>query len=115
MADLRALLRHQDDTSTLCSTMPVGLGPSHHRHRHTIADPKSTVLNPAGGDTRLRHMTRVIMEAFAALSPERVQAVKEHEKSPGHMGQLRAVLKHRRGAAVRSLSADERIATLPCS
>ena len=52
-------------------------------------------MNLAGGDTRLRHMTRVIMEAFAALSPEQVQAVKDHEKSPGHMGQLRAVLKHR--------------------
>ncbi len=48
-------------------------------------------------------MTRVIMEAFAALSPEQVQAVKDHEKAPGHMGQLRAVLKHRRGAATQLL------------
>ncbi len=46
-------------------------------------------------------MTRVIMEAFAALTPEQVQAVKDHEKAPGHMGQLRAVLKHRRGAAAQ--------------
>ena len=41
-------------------------------------------------------MTRVIMEAFAALSPEQTQAVKDHQKSPGHNGQLRAVLMHRR-------------------
>ena len=67
-----------------------------------VFDP-TPVRNLPGSDTRLRHMTRVIMEAFAALSPEQVQAVKDHEKAPGHMGQLRAVLKHRQGAAEQCL------------
>ena len=40
-------------------------------------------------------MTRVIMDAFGALSPEQTQAVKDHQKSAGHKGQLRAVLMHR--------------------
>ncbi len=48
------------------------------------------------GQTRLRHMRNVIMDAFAALSPEQTQAVKDHQQSPGHKGQLRAVLMHRR-------------------
>ena len=47
------------------------------------------------GETRLRHMRNVIMDAFAALTPEQTQAVKDHQQSPGHKGQLRAVLMHR--------------------
>ena len=47
------------------------------------------------GHTRLRHMRDVIMDAFAALSPEQTQAVKDFQQSAGHKGQIRAVIMHR--------------------